>query len=248
MASLSVSTVEEQRNVLIIGRSGSGKSTIANAIANRKTFPESAIFSPGTKLPIEQRKINIVDENDQQVKYKVKLLDTKGLFDASGWGNAEKDHENIFQATKTHINSNRLNIHLALFVFEYSHGSIQEKDIKAFEALFKFFSSDFSSVSALIITHCDRENVKTRTEIESDFKTNPKSVFISKFMKKGIVTVGLPSDLGKTNEGVKSYLEDQMRSDKKKLVTMVKEANEPLYYEKIWPPELQMARSRCIVQ
>ena len=67
-------------------------------------------------------------------------------------------------------------------------------------------------------------------------------------MKKGIVTVGLPSDLENTNEGIKSFLEDQMQKDKKKLVTMVKEANNPAFYEKMWPPEPQPSRSRCIVQ
>ena len=85
-----------------------------------------------------------------------------------------------------------------------------------------------SSVSALIITHCDRENVKTRQELKLNL--NSKQIqnlllFQDSCMRKGIVTVGLPSDLEKTNNAIKHYQEDQMQGDKKRLVTMVKEVN-----------------------
>ena len=221
-------SVEEERNVLILGISGSGKTTIANKIAQR-----GSMFDVETKLPIVQRKITIVDDvgdrMPMKLNYKIRIMDTIGLLDSP------LDHKVVCRAIKKHINSKRLNLHLILFVHRYSHGHTSRQDIIAFQKILKLFSLRVQSISALIVTHCDHEFSKSRKDIEDEFGQTEitDSITLSSFMQRGIFSVGFPNEEG-SGYCLRNEVPSHVKEDRKKLVDLIKRSNDPLDFENLW--------------
>jgi GTP-binding protein EngB required for normal cell division len=67
----------ETRNVLLIGRTGNGKSTLANVLTNTEKFKESASCISETREIQTENFVSVV--NDEEVVYKV--IDTIGIGD-----------------------------------------------------------------------------------------------------------------------------------------------------------------------
>lgn len=170
-----------ERNVLLLGRTGVGKSTLGNHVSRSDVFDVSSSPDPCTKEP----KFTVFELPEKGLTYKVKVIDTVGLFD--GQKNAKK----VIVQLKSYLQKNfKQGISLVLFVMK--QGRFDEMEKKAFKFIIDNFKKYVSDMSALVITGCDNMNPKKRDQIVKEFSSCEVTSPIAEFMRKGIVTVGFP--------------------------------------------------------
>ena len=201
------SRIVEYRGVVIIGKAGAGKSTVANTIVNKSRFKVLTSFESCTK-ECEHCIWETTDEAGQF--YRMRVMDTVGLFDT---------HELTDKATIAALKKYMQDyfpdgINLIIFVLKVNRFTHEENAV--FEFIRKNFCDDISVMSALAITHCENMDEDARCALITEFRDNEVTKPIAEFMKAGIFTVGFPS-CTKFPPGVKSYYEDIIAKDKKKL-------------------------------
>ena len=228
-----ISKEVKRRNVLVVGKTGTGKSTLGNHILTSDRFPvKSSVESTTRDIDHGEAQVDIPGN----ICLKVKVVDTVGLFDTSQLSNKK-----CMKAIKSYVNQHvREGINIVLFLFRKGKYTPEERD--TFNFISSRFGRDIQSISALIITHCDTDNDETRKEIIRDFCENPITKHIAAFMGKGIYTVGFPQ-MDKVAVVFRQALEDTMARDEdvlKKLIIGCEKkylANELLlesFWEKCW--------------
>src|SRR5438128_5445863 len=71
---------ERIRNIVLIGRTGNGKSTLANVLSSTNKFNESAGGVSETRdIQIEEFRVNITEDGNQSIVYRI--VDTIGIGD-----------------------------------------------------------------------------------------------------------------------------------------------------------------------
>ena len=172
--------VDPHRNILILGRTGVGKSTVGNKIGS-ETFDVLASALPCTTKP-EYTTFNL---RRQGTTYVVKVIDTVGLFDG------KKDHKRVIVETKDYLQDKfREGISLVLFVMK--QGRYDEAEKKSFNFIIDNLQKYVAEISALVITGCETLGKTKREDIVKEFKTLEDTKHVAKFMQKGIFTVGFP--------------------------------------------------------
>ena len=221
-----------QRHVVTIGKTGSGKSSVANRILGRDCFEVRSSVSSATKH-VEH---NTTDFTKDGVKYYVNVYDTVGLFDTSKLSN-----QKIMKEVKEYANDHAKNgINLVLFIFKKGRCTPEEK--KAFDFIVQRFGEQISAVCALVITHCDSDDKAARRALIEDFRSNPATCEVANFMKKGIYTVGFPHK-EKTLPAIYDVLSDTMENEVEQLHDLIansyatvlsKELYDPSWWKSCW--------------
>ena len=213
-------TLIEHRGVIVVGKNGAGKSTIANALANREEdiFPVSSSPQSCTKKCSNHE----FETKEKSKTYLVNVMDTVGLFDTDGVTNKES-----LLALKKHL-ENHFQKGINLIVFVLREGRFSPEEKKSFEYIRNEFDEDISTMSALVLTNCDTKNEKARTELVQEFKKNPLTKPTAEFMKAGIYAVGFPpkADYVDLPSNVKSFYEESVTKDKEVLWELVKKSKE----------------------
>ena len=174
-----------ERNVLLLGRTGVGKSTLGNHVSESDVFDVSSSPDPCTKEP----SFTVFELPGEHMTYKVKVIDTVGLFDGQ-----KKAKKVIFELKSYLQKSFRGGISLVLFVMK--KGRYDEMEKKAFKFILDNFNKDVSGISALVITGCDSMSPERRQQYVQEFSTCQLTSSIAEFMQKGVITVGFPDVTG----------------------------------------------------
>lgn len=174
----------EERSVLIVGKTGAGKSTLGNHLLKDDKFPVSDSFnSTGHSVShgVAEGKI------EGNARLKCKVVDTVGLFDTTQLSNKK-----VMKDVKLYVNQHLPEgINIVLFVFRKGRFTREEKD--TFDFISKRFGKDIRDISALIITHCENDAPEAREQLIHDFHTNTQTSNIAALMGKGIYAVGFPN-------------------------------------------------------
>ena len=162
----SSSTTVKIRNILVLGKTGSGKSTVANRILGRELFTAGVSVQAVTTKPCQQE-AEFCDNDSNDIRYNFKLIDTVGLFDPSGRRNKE-----IVRETKAFFRENVPGLNLILFV--YREGRFTQEEKQALDDITKQFQKNrIREISALVVTCCENYDVNERQKKEEELRQNP---------------------------------------------------------------------------
>ena len=127
------------RNVVVVGKTGAGKSTVANKLVGDDVFKVSAGLDVATQT-ISHCEVTIRHGGKM---YHVKVVDTVGLFDRS-----LRNKDTIAELKKYFKDIFPGGINLVLFVS--SKGRFADEEQEYLETIVHIFRKDVSEISALV--------------------------------------------------------------------------------------------------
>ena len=196
MAESASHSVGGRRNIIVLGKTGCGKSTLANKIIGLNE--EEAPFKVKQSIESVTTKIESVIEHVKIGKgvYVIHMIDTVGFCNAQS--NGSKTDRSIAIDLKKHMRE-RAYEGINLIVFVFKRGRFSEEENRVFRIISQNFKDLVKECSCLVITNCDGLNEDAREKLILDFKTNELTKKFAEVMTKGIYTVGFPkvSDLSK---------------------------------------------------
>ena len=216
-------TVIQKRNIIVLGKTGAGKSSVANRIVGMDLFEvTTSSVSSVTKHP-SVKEASVIHDG---IQYTFKTIDTVGLFDT-----AEKTNEEIFREAKTFIRE-RVPEGISLVLFVFKEGRFTPEERKTFESLTKNFGkSKITDISALIVTCCENMTPKARIALVEEMKSNERTNKITSFMKKGIYPVGFPN-LKEVDPRIKEVHEETAKQDAETLHKLIRNCEDKMILSK----------------
>ena len=193
-----MSSDRRTRNVIIIGSTGFGKSSLANIILGQGHF---LVSKSRTKAHNEAK--HVVSNG---IEYNIKLIDT----DADPIGT-------LLDKIRLFIRTMALNeINLIMFVFK--EGRVTNHEV--IKDLINRFSPIASNVAAVVVTHCEDKNLSARENMKEAFQNDEITKSISDFATKGVFYVGFPA-LNEIDEQFQSTIETRSKNDRATLHQLV---------------------------
>lgn len=189
------------RNVVLIGKTGAGKSTVANKITGDDTFRVTGTLD-GVTASIAHCHVRFEHGG---YDYDVKVVDTIGMFDHKA---QEKDTIAEIKKYFRHIFPDGINV----IIFVFSKGRFTPEEMECFETMISIFHEDISPMAALVVTRCEGMKAESRRKYVEEFMSNESSQKIAAFMGKGILTVGFP-DLREMEDDEREIVERKMKID-----------------------------------
>ncbi len=199
------------RKILIFGKAGAGKSTVANAIIGVDVFEVAGSIQSTTRKAIMRYEEG---KGSDGFTYKVALVDTVGVGDSRPPKSLQERAMSGSKKLKA--------VNLILFVFKLERFTQQEKE--SFQAVMKFLGSspNASAVTALIVTCCEQKDEQAREQIKHELKQSTK---VAQFSQKGIFLVGLPP-LNQLPPPIKEHYEQIIIEDTTKLQILTKKSHQ----------------------
>ena len=206
--------MEDTKNIVLIGETGNGKSSLGNFILGTDGFEVSNDINACTKETIQ--KISQIDP-------KIGVLDTPGLQDRSGQDKVHYDQMlEIFQQIK--------HLHLIAIVLNFANPRFTSSIHHMIKFLCNVFPKNFAHHVANVFTHYDHE-YQMKLNKKKNKNEDPRSVqrnqFVPEIMKLISETTNEELFLGPPVYFLDSYVEDDNSKD---------EINQLLAFTKILEP------------
>ena len=203
--------MEDERNVVILGKAGSGKRTLGNRIAGEEIFHHDHESLTGTG----DVGVHYEQATREGTLYRILTVDTESL------------HTRINDPIP-YIKKYFKVIHMIMFVI--AKGRYTGESHRSLQDVIERLDQQAKSVSALVITHCESMNKPAREKIVAKFQDNSRSSEVADFMGKGIHTVGFPG----TSDMLPSLIpamEQQITHDEKSICELVESCASPIRVE-----------------
>ena len=206
-------------NVLLIGKTGVGKTTIINRLVKKYHFEEK--WSTDSVTKYIQFVSAVIESNGET--YNCRFIDTLGFLDANNENNQNLDDEKVIlemQKAMKKYTVDTKTINLVLYVIK--KGRFDESDKRIFSLFKKSFTDKIKNVTTLVVTHCELMKDEQREKwVDEEIRTK-ESDFANFFMSK-IYTVGFP-DLRDQEEEAYTLYKDKADEDAKKLEDLILKA------------------------
>jgi GTP-binding protein EngB required for normal cell division len=197
-------TEANQRNIMIIGRSRTGKSTIKSLLVDPTVVPDQMTLKSGTRDP--DFKSFYIDDN----KIVLNIIDTPGLFERSDSKLDIRDNDTILKTIEMCINREITKFHVICFCVAITVG-INEQDMQSLTMLAEFLGPQVQSNSCLIVTRCETKDEDQLAELDRELRKDTFFQKIVSYFGLGIYFSGSlnPDDYNKAN---RDSLEDQFET------------------------------------
>lgn len=185
---MALSTQANARTVLVLGKSGGGKSTVANKILGNTLGTFFVAKSLGSQTSdISCKQVVLLHSHRE---YVIKVIDTMGLFDTAMGKSGNKEVVNIVK--RYLLKEIPEGVNLILFVCRQGRWTNEEQE--TFDCFNASFRDTVKDISALVFTGCENLDERERKKLMADFTTDStgKRTEITTRMSKGIYTVGFP--------------------------------------------------------
>lgn len=205
-------SITYDRHIIVVGKLGSGKSTVGNHIMKSNVFPVKS----GVESDTPKALCNTGIINHECSNYEVILIE------APGFCNTRNINNSILEGVKSTIKSYAPNgLNLVLFVRK--EGRFTEEEDVIFSSIIDNLRDRIEAISALVITCCENKNPTAREKVVETFRTASTTARYASFMKKGIYTVGFP-DLSEMDEQEAIKMENRMKKDEEQLMDLIAQA------------------------
>lgn len=216
-------TVIQKRNVVVLGKTGAGKSTVANKIVGKDLFK---VGERSASSVTEHPSVKEAVFTHDGIQYTFKTIDTVGMFDTG-----KKTHEEIFREAKTFFRE-RVPEGVSLVLFVFKEGKFTPEERKTFEILIKNFGEEkIKDISALVVTCCENMTPNARTALVEELKSNEVTKPITSFMQKGIYPVGFPN-LDEVDPRIKVVHEETAKQDAETLHKLIRNSEDKMILSK----------------
>ena len=199
-------TMNSGRNVVILGKVGSGKRTLGNHIVGENIFQRESTL--GTGNATRHYKERLVGDTF----YRILTVDTESL--QISYSDPLPFIRDRFQV-----------IHLIIFVV--ANGRYTDETHNSLMRAVQGFDMRAKPFSTLFITHCEGMTDETRQARLEEFKNDSRSSEVAAFIGKRMLTVGLP-DISKVSPNLKEIYQKGIAEDEKAIKLLVKECKETL--------------------
>ncbi|XP_063399485.1 GTPase IMAP family member 9-like [Mytilus trossulus] len=154
--------------IVLLGKTGTGKSSVGNTLIGESIFPDSSNFQPLSNLAARK---SIQAENSRFGR-KICVIDTPGLFDS------RFPTEQVKNEIKRCFSLATPGPHAILLTVKASR--LTKEDIEVFETYTDMFGESFLNYTVVVFTHFDHSKQiegKTKDEAIEDFtKSFPETV------------------------------------------------------------------------
>lgn len=181
------STPVQKRNIAVLGKTGAGKSTVANKIleGNLEGAANFRVSHSVISSVTEGTTASTALLDTTNGKYLVQVVDTQGLFDTR----QEIPNDKIMREIKK-FSKDKIPEGFSLILFVFKHGRWTDEEQRTLDYIVSHFEREISAISALIITGCESFTDEEKKRIVDEFRhAQPQ---IANFMQKGIHTIGFP--------------------------------------------------------
>ena len=192
-----------ERNVVILGKVGTGKRTLGNHIVGRNIFRNEGV------LGSRDVTCHYEEQRTEDTIYRILTVDTESL--QIGYCNPLRFIQERFQT-------------INLIIFVIANGRYTDESHSSLLRVVKAFDPRAKPFSALVITHCEGITSENRWDIVDKFQHDPRSSQIAAFMGKDLRTVGFPN-ISKVSSILKSIYENVIAEDEKAIRELVNECN-----------------------
>lgn len=176
-------TCVEQRNIILIGRTRVGKSTIKSLLVDPTSKPEELTLRSGTRDPSIE---SFCMRHHHTV---LNIIDTPGLFEHCCKDFDPRDNDTIMKTIELCATRGVTKLHAICFCLSISCG-INAEDIKSIKLLCEFFGNETSANSYLIITRCERTCDVQRKRICEELRTDIHLKEIVPYFRRGMFFSG----------------------------------------------------------
>jgi len=171
-------------NVLLVGRSQTGKSTIVETLRNPQKGTSSTGFSD-TKDPACNHLI--LADNSNKMTYQLNIIDTPGLKEVRQKERSRTDEELLRLASKC-LEENITSLNVVCFVPRA--GETHRLDTDVFSEIKGYLGDAYSKISMMVLTHCDEYSDKQLKQFELDIRTHEISRPYFEYCSLGIANFG----------------------------------------------------------
>jgi GTP-binding protein EngB required for normal cell division len=212
----------EHKNILIIGRTRTGKSTIKSLLVDPTNVPDEMRLASDTREPQFQafhlEEGNIV----------LNIIDTPGLFQIGFKKEDIRDNDVILRTIGMCVNMEITKFHVICFCISLVD-DFNSTDIQALNLLIDYFGIAASPNSCLILTHCECKNEEQRQMLKRKLMEDVYFKSILPFFKLGVYFSG-SINRGDYNMG-SEYVYHQfvtVSDYREELIKLFIKTNEPL--------------------
>ena len=223
------------RSVVVVGKTGAGKSTVANKVLGQKKF-DVGNFASSVTSTVHAGCHPFYDQSSRTL-YNFKVIDTLGFFDTK-----LKNGDVITKIKAFFQNECPEGVNLVLFVFRKGRFTAEER--RTFDYIIKNFSNQISDFSALVLTFCDGQSDAANQQFLGSFKSEARN--IADFMKKGIHIVGFP-DVSNMRPRIREAMEEDIKEQTEMLQKIVMEADKRCLGKEMFEPTLWEKIRQCVI-
>ena len=195
-----------ERNVVILGKVGTGKRTLGNHIVGQDIFQQESLFDAGNANH------HYKQHWAGDTFYRILTVDIESL-------------QTSYRNPLPYIRERLQTVHLIIFVI--ANGRYTDESHNSLMRAVKDLHSQAKPFSALVITHCEGITEESRRDIVNEFKVNSRSSEVAAFIGKQIFGVGLP-DISKVSTHFKSIYQNGITKDEIAIRRLVKDSYHPL--------------------